>query len=362
MASELDTQADGRIAMAYLAGTETPWHAQETNPQIVHPGESIETWAEQSGTAYAVDIAPNERNGQPIQNSYHIARLDTDAVIGPYIAGQYIPVQNSVGWKLADILRDKYGFEIETAGALFGGSAIWIQLGTELQAEAGEGDIITSKPTINLNHSGAVANRFLSTNVRVVCNNTLTQAINTSDGVFKHDHRVHIDLDAVETALGLNAQAFGEFAKVAQSMAARALTDQEALDFFQLVIGGTEKQKDGKVIRSQGVRKAMAYYKGRDFIAEGKKEIVEEVNAKLNEIAKLPHDLTRPAPVNPGHDLASAHNTLWGAFNAVTWLADHKPVKNRGLEHQIASHALGDGNGGKVKTKAYKKALELLAA
>jgi len=43
-------------------------------------------------------------------------------------------------------------------------------------------------------------------------------------------------------------------------------------------------------------------------------------------------------------------------------LADHKPVKNRGLEHQVASHALGDGNGGKVKTKAYKKALELLAA
>ena len=365
MAHQLDTQDDGRIAMAYVEGSEAPWHSDETNPQIVKKGSSIETWAKESGTDYKVEIAPNQRNGVDIPDSYHIARTDRNEVIGPYIAGQYIPVQNSVAYELAENICHNFGYEISTAGALFGGSSMWIQLDTPLVEDIKGGDTITSKPTININHSGTDANRFLTTNVRVVCNNTLTMAMQGSDEVIKHDHRVPFDMEAVKTALGYNAKAFGEYAKIARKMAERALSNQEALEFFRMVMGGKEKEKDGVIVWSQGVRKAMAYYKGEEFIAEGKKanaEIIEAVNAELSRIAKIPNDVTKPAPVNAGFDMDSANGTLWGAFNTVTWLADQRPVKNRGLEHQIASHALGDGTGGKLKQKAQRVALELLAA
>ncbi|MGB1649894.1 MAG: hypothetical protein ACPHEP_02600, partial [Acidimicrobiales bacterium] len=79
--------------------------------------------------------------------------------------------------------------------------------------------------------------------------------------------------------------------------------------------------------------------------------------------ADLPDDVTTAptAGINPGHDLLTAEGTLWGAFNTITWLSDQKPVKNRGVQHNIASNLFGDGTGGKLKQKAYKAALELVA-
>jgi hypothetical protein len=68
------------------------------------------------------------------------------------------------------------------------------------------------------------------------------------------------------------------------------------------------------------------------------------------------------AVINPGHDMASAQSTLWGAFNTVTWLADHKPAKSRGASFALASNKLGEGSGAKLKARAVRAAEELLAA
>jgi hypothetical protein len=67
------------------------------------------------------------------------------------------------------------------------------------------------------------------------------------------------------------------------------------------------------------------------------------------------------AAINPGHDMESARGTLWGAFNTVTWAADHAPIKNRGASFNIASNLLGEGTGGKLKARAMRAAVDLLA-
>ena len=96
MAHELDFTADGRVAMAYLNGDQPPWHANETRPQIVDPGADIAVWAEAAGLNYQIEVSPNYKaDGTAIEDSFHIARTDTGAVVGPYIAGQWRPVQNS---------------------------------------------------------------------------------------------------------------------------------------------------------------------------------------------------------------------------------------------------------------------------
>jgi hypothetical protein len=64
--------------------------------------------------------------------------------------------------------------------------------------------------------------------------------------------------------------------------------------------------------------------------------------------------------INPGHDMESARGTVWGAYNTVTYMADQKPTKSKGIEHQIGSQMLGTGTGGVLKRKAYKTALELI--
>jgi len=154
MAHELATQADGTIAMAYRAGDAAPWHAAETMPQIVEAGASIDTWAEAAGLNYNVECRPNHRtDGTPIPDSFYIERIDNHHVTGPYIAGQWQPVQNRAILEVADDIRAKHGHDIITAGALFGGAAAWIQLEAGLSADIGDGDTVTSRPLFTVRHT-----------------------------------------------------------------------------------------------------------------------------------------------------------------------------------------------------------------
>jgi hypothetical protein len=198
-------------------------------------------------------------------------------------------------------------------------------------------------------------------------------ALGETGGIVTHDHRVEFDQDAIVTAVGLNAERFGEFAELAQRMATRALSDAEALEYFKTVLGGREKVEDTGVVRqSIAVRKALAAHRGQTFLpvgAENAAEVGLYVASRLDEIARgvstdLPADVTTApaAEINPGHDLESARGTLWGAFNTVTWTSDHSPTKDRGTDFNIASNLLGEGTGGRIKARALKVASELLAA
>lgn len=370
--------------MAYRETDPAPWHAPETNPQTVAPHASIETWADAAGLNFEVECSPNyryrrdagpdEKSFVVVPDSYNIHRTDNGHVTGPYIAGQWQPVQNSSILEMADRLRNRHGFDIVTAGALFDGGAAWVQLETDRVEEIGPGDAIAARPLFTVRHTGKDANTFANVSTRVVCNNTLTFALSEKDAdIFRHDHRVELDPYAVETALGLQDDQFGAYVETARRLAARALSDVEALEYFRTVIGGKEKtESDGKVRQSEGVRKALSYYRGRDFLPVGKDDAADVelyVADRLDQIARgvanadLPDDVTtaQTAGINPGHDLGTAEGTLWGAFNTITWLSDQKPVKNRGVQHNIASNLFGDGTGGKLKQKAYRAALELVA-
>jgi hypothetical protein len=115
----------------------------------------------------------------------------------------------------------------------------------------------------------------------------------------------------------------------------------------------------------------MAAHKGQVFVPVGAADAADAalyVADRLDQIARgvateLPADVASDpsAAINPGHDMESARGTLWGAFNTVTWAADHQPIKNRGASFNIASNLLGEGTGGKLKARAMRAARDLLA-
>ena len=357
--------------ICYLEGGQLPWHGMGN---VVAPGAPVEDWRTMSGLAYDVELRANCRaDGSAIDSSYHIARTDNDAIMGPYVAGQYVPFQTSAALDLAESICLEHGFKFDTAGALFEGARGWFQIVAERHAELPGGDIVTDTLVISFDHSGRVAAKIISTPVRVVCNNTLSYAVATASDSASFTHRIPFDADNVVAAIGAGAENFAAFAKLAHDMAVKILTDAERLEYFQDVIGGKEKTDDsGRVIRSVGVRRAMAFSTGRDFIAEGKTapdvvRVVEEAIAKASrgsasDAVIVADDIATGAAINPGHDMASAQSTLWGAFNTVTWLADHAPAKSRGADFALASNKLGEGTASKLKTRAATVARELLAA
>jgi hypothetical protein len=328
-----------------------------------------------SGLAYDVELRANCRaDGSPIDSSYHIARTDNGAIMGPFVAGQYVPFQTSAALDLAESICREHGFKFDTAGALFEGARGWFQIVAERHAELPGGDIVIDTLVITFDHRGFVSAKIISTPVRVVCNNTLSMAVATATDTAAFTHRIPFDADSVVAAIGAGAENFAAFAKLAHAMAGRVISDAERLQYFQDVIGGKEKADDsGRVIRSVGVRRAMAFSTGRDFIAEGKAatDVARVLDEAIDNAARgsasdaviVADDIASDTvAINPGHDMVSAQSTLWGAFNTVTWLADHRPAKDRGADFALASNKLGEGNASKLKTRAVCEAQALIAA
>jgi len=359
--------------ICYREGGPLPWHGLGN---LIAAGAPVEQWRTMAGLAYDVELRPNCRaDGTVIDSSFHIARTDNDAIMGPYVAGQYLPFQTSGALELAELICREHGFRFDTAGALFGGARGWFQVVAESRlAELPGGDFVTDTLVITFDHSGRVAAKIISTPVRVVCNNTLSMAVASASNSASFTHRIPFDAGNVVAAIGAGAENFAAFAKLAQAMAERVITDAERLEYFQNVIGGKEKTDgSGRVVRSVGVRRAMAFATGHDFIAEGKAapdaaRIVDEAidrarRGSASDASIVAADIAIDASaINPSHDMASAQSTLWGAFNTVTWLCDHRPAQNRGAEFALASNKLGEGNGAAVKARAATVAREILAA
>ena len=376
MSHELGTFLhDGELlpTMCYAYGGQVPWHGLGN---VLQPFHSKADWLTMSGLNYWVETRPNCRaDGTPIPSSYHITRTDTGAILGPYVAGQYQPLQNAEALDLAVDICRRHGFVLDTAGTLFNGSKGWIQIRSGMTSELPGGDRLANSLVIAPAHDGRTATRILSSNVRVVCNNTLTAALASAADTASYTHRVPFDADTIVEAVGQNADSFREFSALAGSMARRILTDAERLEFFQRVIGGKERTDDsGRVTRSVGVRRAMAFATGADFVAEGKtagdvERVVDEAIDRARRGSKsdatiVADDIAADGAnvINPGHDMESATGTLWGALNTVTWLADQRPAKARGLDFAITSSVLAEGQGARLKAAAMREARELLAA
>tara|TARA_R110000744_G_scaffold25033_1_gene62189 strand:- start:6 stop:686 length:681 start_codon:yes stop_codon:yes gene_type:complete len=222
-------------------------------------------------------------------------------------------------------------------------------------------------------------------------------AMKEADDIIRHNHKVPFDAEAMKTALGISSQNFGEFEHLAKAMAKKVLTGEEELAFFKYVFGGKEREKDGKVVQSEGVRKAMAYFRGQSFVAENaggstssrvtKKELEEQyisqartlqelidnikAGKKVDELLLEGATITTPQDaveaksngdeiINSGWEMESANGTLWGAYQTVMWMADHKPVRNYGDDQRLENAFYGARGAHDPKAKAHSKSLEMV--
>ena len=68
--------------------------------------------------------------------------------------------------------------------------------------------------------------------------------------------------------------------------------------------------------------------------------------------------------INAGWNKESAQGTLWGAYQTVIWMADHKPVRDFGDDIRLDKAFYGGGrlsSQNDIKNKAGIKALEMVA-
>ena len=412
---KIETENGTVYCMAYLESDPPPWHAAQTFPATFPANATALEVMNAANLASRVAVYPNHRApidgvpGEAIPDSYYIADAEPPHRIhGRFIAGHWTPVQvhstldsehngipvldwvdmsqdarDSVTHKphyglfdLAELIHKRHGFKYSTAGALFGGERVFVQLEAPESFTLPGNDEHKSRLLCSVSHIGAESNKFVATDVRVVCSNTdmLARMDAGERGTLEHDHRAPFDVEIIETAVGLNRQSFEEHRKLLTAMTQRTVPDAEVVAYFRAVLGGKETaDKDtGLVIQSQAVRKAQAYYQGREFVALGQKDSADAariVSEKMDDMERgarnveLPDDVaTAPAEsINPGREMTSAMGTLYGLLNTVTWLADHRPNKDRGVDYNLAGNlGIKNTRGTAIKAKAMAEATKML--
>ena len=372
--------------MAFVG--EVPWHGLGTPITADMPLAEIQSAA---GLDWEVRLEANHKaDGSPINESFYIERVSDGAILGKCVTEKYLPVQNATMFEFFEPFVEAGSLYIHTAGSLFDGAKVWAMATPNEGFTLDGDDTVVSNLVFTLDHRGIGANSCLFSPIRVVCNNTWTLAKDTASQIVKHNHKVPFDADVMVTALGLFQAEFSEFEKIAKKMAQRVLTGEEELDFFRSVFGGTERTDDsGKVIHSRAVQKALSLARGKaynpgkktsdaklkrqrlDAIEQLMSEAIENGETTINlDRIEVDNDNNNSAAdsdrgVNAGNDLKSARAdenriTLWGAFQTVTNIVDHDPIKDTGLDNRLDVALYGGQRNNKAK--ALDKARELIAA
>lgn len=305
--------------MAYAG--DVPWHGLGVKV-------SSDLTPEEMLKAADLDWATEKRplhlpSGKILTDSFALVR-PTDEEVFSIVGKGYTPTTNLEAFTFFKKFVDAGHAKMETAGSLKKGKHVWGLAKFDNSFELAGGDHIQSNLLVSVPHVLGIALQIQFTPIRVVCWNTLTQALRGANakGVFRMPHVKAMDAEIknrAEVALGLATEQMTEFRTQAQLLSDKRAVEELRVDFFCSVFKAKDTEhrqaKDHKLVR-------------------------QAVNAL--EFA-------------PGAQLRSADNSWWGAFNAVTYVVDHQMGQTR----DNALHNAWFGYASGWKRHALKKAMEM---
>ena len=317
MAHELTQRSNGFVEMAFVG--ETPWHKLG---QELEEGASIEQWQVAAGMDWSIERSPVRFNAQGNDQIYSgqsvLYRSDDNTPLS-VVSNRYKPVQpKEVLGFFRDLVAEN-GFKIHTAGTLMGGKRMWALAETGKFGEVCKGDGIGGFLLLSTSCDKTLATTARFTTVRVVCNNTLTAAVNRDVNQVSFSHIQQFDHVAVKAQLGNAVESFGSFMEMAKHLQKAKLSAQEAKDFVSFLVATSVQLAD----EEYDVTTNRAYKK---------------ILALFNEEAK-------------GIELVG--HTKWGMVNAVTEYYDHfNPTRSDDARLNSAWFGAGE--------RAKNQALDLL--
>lgn len=339
MAHELHRDAQG-YRMFYVKGSERekvsnrPWHAELTNPIGYDAPPSIEQAVKDLRADVEIKLRPVfDQDGNLIPTRQEIWRPNLDQngnqiqIERPNQPGSFYPSGDSleiVGPEY-QILQDSQLIEVfrpwvennlatlETGGAIFGGRGFWIMAKLNQQSIKIAKDDVIQPYFLASNFHGGFAANLRPTEIRVVCNNTLSAAHRASKSLYSIRHQGNISFKLEEAQILLKNWniLFERNADVYREMAKWKFKSSEQIEkYFQLVLRKPEKE----------------FEEGQES-----EEKQEEEKIERNKIQTA----LRAAFVVDSKKLPQNGQSLWRAFNAITDYVTHS--RGRDLDKRVAN-------------------------
>jgi phage/plasmid-like protein (TIGR03299 family) len=323
--------------MAYVG--ETPWH------QLGHqlpPKQPIEVWARTAGMDWTIretpvrymsgdaDASEASQTLQSFLDQKVLYRSDTQAPLS-VVGHRYQVVQPQAVLEFYRDLTEVSGYEMETAGVLKAGRKFWARARTGKEATLKGRDLVKGYLLLATSCDGTLATTVTPTTVRVVCNNTLSIALEGASHAIRVPHNTSFDADAIKHQLGIAVSQWDGFMHRMKTLSERKVKGREAADYFTQVLYGPNAVEASDIPRSAetssppsgpALKKVLALYEGH----------------------------------GRGAELAAAKGTVWGLLNAVTEYVDHER-RARSREYRLDSAWFGQG--AVLKQRALNHALQL---
>ena len=305
-----------RILSPYSGTEPSLWH--NLGIELNHPKTAREA-IKMAGLDYTVMKKLIEFNPGLKQDTYATVRTDTHDILG-VVNKSYKLIQNIDAFTFFDDLVAENEAIYETAGVLGKGECVWILAKLPGYINVHGNDIVNKYLLLTNSHDGNSHVRVKLTPIRVVCNNTLTAALQGAGEVqISHTPNSAQDLEQAGAMLGLSNYLYEQLEVMFNSMAARKITDGQLRDYVQALVPDNEETEN--TARTENIR---------------------------NSVLQL-HESGRGAHL--------ARGTWWGAFNSVAEYTDHMMLDE---DSNTRLNSIWFGRGEQLKLKAFRLAEKML--
>jgi len=316
MGHNLNIRSDGRASMMYVG--DAPWHGLGVKlPKLATSAEAIEA----AGLDYQVDKKPMFTRGTgksrvEVPDHFCTVRRDTGHILG-VVGSRYTVLPNRDAFTCFDALVGEGEAIFETAGALGKGETIWLLAKLPGYIRIGRHDEVKKYLLLTNSHDGSSMVRTKLTPVRVVCNNTLSSALEGAEQEVRIRHTPSaVDrLQEAHKLLGLTNQLYQELEMIFNRMSVKRITERQLIAFVKTLIPDNEE----------------ASFKTR----------TENIRSKILELNET------------GAGSEFSRGSLWGAVNAVSEFTDH--VQNS-KDPMKRLNSVWFGGGERLKIKAFQLA------
>ena len=317
--------------MAYV-GT-TPWHGLGKQ---LPAKQSIDVWAREAGMDWSIEQTPvcfqagteSAPDIRGFEDHKVLFRSDTKAPLS-VVGGRYQVVQPREVLEFYRDLTEISGFELETAGVLKEGRKFWALARTGQSTALGGKDVVNGYLLLATSCDGTLATTCTPTTVRVVCNNTLTVALDKvgSQGI-RVPHSTRFDAQAVKKQLGIAVARWDHFMYRMNQLSGRKVRKTQVERFIRQVLTpidlGVVPAGSPLPTNERAMKKVQVLFDGQ----------------------------------GRGAELSAAKGTAWGLLCAVTEFVDHER-RARSQDNRLDSAWFGVGAA--VKQRALEHALQLVA-
>jgi phage/plasmid-like protein (TIGR03299 family) len=314
MAHEVET-------MAYAG--ELPWHGLGVE---VHNDLSPQQMMQKAGVDWKVHEVESfvKFKGAQIKTGQKSVIRETDGKILTNVGKDWHPCQNETAFEFFQDYVAAGDMEMHTAGSLKGGQYVWALAKVKESFDLFGGDQVDSYMLFSNPHVYGKSIDVRFTPIRVVCNNTLTFALNRidtkQDRAIKIGHKSAFNADMVKDQLGMAHEKFAKYKEMAEFLGSKKFSVENMLNYYNEVFPLTSGSNEGEV--------------EYETISGQAKKCVDNLATQ------------------PGAHFAEG--SWWQVFNGATYVTDH--IHGRNADNRLHSQWYGQNQLRKIK--AAEKAVE----